>query len=152
MRLHTSLTYEQVEAALHRAKGKGHVATDVQFQDTQPEGAVSYRLMAEHGSHTHDRAFEIQLGVSKLDPYQPLPADYVNQFGKRQKTRRSTNGGGNAWAATWHEWGWFMAEVFAADPDAMFGNRGKPGRPGWGYDGVTDFDQKTNYQFLLPED
>jgi hypothetical protein len=149
MRLHTKLTYEQVEAALRRAKNKGHVATDVQFQGTQPDGAMSYRLIAEYGSRTHNGAFDVQLGVSKYDPYVPLPADYVNQYGKRQKTRRSTNGKHYTWAATWHEWGWFMAEIFDADPRAMFGNRGKPGRPGWGYDGVDDFDQKTNWQFCL---
>lgn len=148
MRLHTRLTYEQVEEALRRAKSKGHIAGDVEFQGTQPSGSVSYRLIGQFGSNTHDRAFEVQLGVDRNLPYTPLPADYVNQFGKRQKTRRTSNSHKNTtYAATWHEWGWFMAEIFEADPQAMFGNRGKPGRPGWGYDGRDDFDQKTNWQF-----
>lgn len=141
MRLHTKLNRGDINAALERAKIKKRIAPGVYFATNKPES---------HGSHTHDHAFEIQLGSDGGDFASLVPASAKNAYGKPQKTRRPRqNGGGGElrFAATWHEWGWFMAEVFAVDPDAMFGNRGKPGKPGWGYDGVADFEEKTNYQF-----
>jgi len=112
MRLHTSLAYEQVEAALRRAKDKKRVAPGVQFADTNPPGSASLRNIRVVPSFSHPSAYEVQLGTE----------------------------GDNTAYVTWHEWGWFMAEVFAADPDAMFGS---------GYDGVDSFNEKTDYQFEL---
>ena len=146
MRLHTSLSYEQVEAALSRAKNNGKVDKSVQFVDTNAPGTQTYRNMAVHGSHTHARSFEVQLGAYE---YTPIP-EPVNRYGRTQKTRRRSQNG--SWAATWREWGWFMAEVYADDPLARWGQRpkydGKDDRR-WGYFDLTDFDQKTDYEFCL---
>jgi hypothetical protein len=138
MRLHTSLSEVQVMAALQRAKDAGHVAED-----------VSFTILSARPSRTHTRQFEVQLGVDKSLPYKPLPDNYVNQYGKRQKTRRSTNGSARTWAATWHEWGWFMAEAFEADPDSRWGDDPNRAKHPWGYFDQSDFDQKTEYAFCL---
>jgi hypothetical protein len=146
MRLHTSLTHQQVEAALERAKKAGRVDPNIYPVDTNSPDATSFCNMAEHGSKTHVRSFEIQLGS---DIYTPIP-EPVTRFGRTQKTRRRSQNG--TWAATWREWGWFMAEVFAADPNARWGTApkydGKDERR-WGYFDLTDFDQKTKYEFCL---
>lgn len=133
MRLHTKLTYGAVYAALRDAKKAGHVAEDVQFAG-----------FTTHSSRSRDHAFEVQLGVPKSGPYVPLPADYKNQFGKRQKTRRTSQHGEN-YAATWHEWGWFMSAVLNLDPEAVWGS------VSYGYNGVDDFNEKTRYQFCLED-
>lgn len=139
MRLHTKLDREQILTALVKAKAAGHVADDVRFE----------RLEEQPSSRTHDHQFEIQLGVPKALPYVPLPADYTNQYGKRQKTRRTTNGSANNYAATWHEWGWFMAELFEEDPESRWGSDPDRARHPWGYFSQQDFDAKTDYQFVI---
>jgi hypothetical protein len=130
MRLHTRLTETEVASALDRAKKNNLITQDVFFDPIE-----------ERGSSTHPRAFEIQLGAENGGG---LPEDYTNQHGKRQKCRRVRNGSYSAYyrfAATWHEWGWFMAEVFHADPAARWGDKS------WGYNGRDDFDSKTRGQF-----
>jgi hypothetical protein len=59
---------------------------------------------------------------------------------KRRRINSGTHGAGNAWAATWDEWGFFMAEVFARDASAMFGP----------YEGADDFGNKTKGAYPLP--
>ncbi len=149
MRLHTKLSYAYVYAALKRAKDAGRVTPDVQFLDLEP-----------HKSRTHPFGWEIQLGT--YDKYS-LPAGTVDQRGKAMRVRRYKNSGTrgaagsdgwvtpSAYAATWHEWGWFMAAVFEADPDARWGSL-----KGWGYRSLGDFTVKTKGAFdkplFLPED
>lgn len=145
MKLHTSLTSTQVYAALHRAQDSGLVTNDVRFFD-----------FAEAGSRSHDRAFEIQLGTWEKDS---LPKGYRDQNGHKLTVRRYKNSGsrgaaneyggseGSVWAATWHEWGWFMVEIFNADPNAVFGS---PTARGYGgYKSREDFDVKTKGLFKL---
>ena len=43
-------------------------------------------------------------------------------------------------AASWTEWGWFLARVFAKDPEARAGQ----------YRGVEDFNEQTRYRFVEP--
>lgn len=134
MRLHTSLEWHEVADAIYRAKARGNVAI----------GVVLMQGGRTTGSRTHDRRFNVQLAA---DPGTPLPFGYRDQYGKRLHTRRARNFGrpGEFYdfgkAATWHEWGWFMAEVFALDPLAMFGSHA------YGYDGVADFHRKTGERF-----
>src|ERR1700722_2690850 len=154
MRLHTKLNRSEIHAALDRAKLYGHVADDVQFLDTNKPDAQTYQVIAQYSSQTHDNAFEISLGVDKDHTYQPLPDNYRNQFGTRQKTRRTARIYGY-WAATWEEWGWFIAEIFKADPDARWGTRPRyDGRDKyrWGYFDHADFDAKTGYKFVEDTD
>lgn len=138
MKVHTNLTADDLAIALFTAKNKGHVAADVGFTVFHGFGPYKGRPNS-HGSLTHDRAFEVQLGVSRSRPA-TLPKGTVNRHGAPQKNRHTANSGGS-WAATWHEWGWFMAEVFKRDQHAMFGT------VKYGYNGVDDFNEKTNYQF-----
>jgi hypothetical protein len=136
MRLHTNLDYTGISHALQQAKRAGHVAWDVTFQDG----------LVPHGSRTHPRAYEVQLGTWEKDS---LPKGYRDQNGQQLHVRRFKNTGdrgassgyygGAVWAATWDEWGWFIAFVFAADPDARFGH----------YASYADFTVKTGGKFGL---
>jgi hypothetical protein len=135
-----------VQLALRQAKEAGQVTPDVIFVD----GLVQYRSM------THPRAFEVQLGTH--DKFS-LPPGTTDQYGKKMRVRRYRNSGSSGassawvtggcpvWAATWHEWGWFMANVFAMDPDARFG-----GATGWRYAGEADFNRKTGNLFNAQRD
>ena len=135
MRFHTHLSEHHLHTALQRAKDKGRVAEDVEFM-----------VLEEKTSRTHPRAFEVQLGVRKNHPYRPLPENHVNQYGRRQKTRRTANGVGGWYAATWHEWGWFIAELFELDPQSRWGSNRS------GYFSQDDFDAKTKWQFDLDDE
>jgi len=132
MRLHTNLTELDLWNALRKAVSDGHITADVWFDPIEA-----------HGSSTHPRAFEIQLGASNGGN---LPAGYVNQYNKRQKCRRVRNAANPElrFSATWHEWGWFLAEIFEMDPTARVGGKKNPV-----YNGRDDFDCKTHYQFEL---
>jgi hypothetical protein len=130
MRLHTKLGGYQLSQALQRAKDKGRIG-----------GSVVFAVDSVHGSRTHPRAFELQLGTWD----NTLPAGTVDQRGHKLRYRRTRNinrDDANRYAATWHEWGWLIAEIFDADPSARFG-----GEKGWGYKNRADFDEKTNWQF-----
>lgn len=136
MKLHTSLTSREVHDALDEAKADGKVTRDVEF--------VEYD---QGGSYTHERRFDIQLGTWNKHS---LPADYRDQHGKRLAVRRYKNtgttgassgvfGGDQVWAATYDEWGWFIAEVMYRDPKAVFGS----------YKGVEGFNERTKGKFVL---
>jgi hypothetical protein len=141
MRLHTSLTYPQILAALNAAKQDGRIAEDVMLTCTH------------HRSSTHQRAFEIQLGA--YDKHS-LPAGTVDQHGRKMSVRRYKNGGNigatsdtgfghgdeSVWAATYDEWGWFIAEIFAADPEALWGSPKNPQ-----YENADDFNRLTCRKF-----
>lgn len=130
MRLHTKLDALEVRAALQRAQSRGLVTWDVDMTVFTPRR-----------SQTHDHGYEIQLGT--YDKFS-LPAGYKDQYGKTMHVRRyrNSNHGDAEWAATWHEWGWFMKEVFDADPSARWG-----GLTGWGYRDLEDFNRKTEGAF-----
>jgi hypothetical protein len=148
MKLHTELTSSQVHAALYEAVKKGKVAPDIQLMN-----------FGKAGSRSHARAFEIHLGTWEKGS---LPKGYRDQNGHKLSTRRFSNSGdsgasseyyghdGAVWAATWHEWGWFMVEIFDADPNAVFGS---PTARGYGgYKSRADFDEKTNGAFMSETD
>lgn len=135
MKLHTNLRSGEIYDAMHNAHEKYGVSVHVNVAD------LVYRQ-----SRSHERAFDIQLGANVNDD---LPLDYVDQHGKRMRKRRTRNSGNSGtfyglppgpgrYAATWHEWGHFMSEVFKMDPDARFDRV---------YDGAEDFHEKTNGEF-----
>jgi hypothetical protein len=150
MKLHTNLTGAEVCKALSRAKARGLITSDVHFviwdKDTP--------------SRTHPHGIDLQLGTYEKDS---LPRGTLDQHGHKMNVRRYKNTGnrgansdsewaGNEgiWAATWHEWGWFIAEIFAADPAARFGaNPARCARPEYagGYASPADFHAKTGYRF-----
>lgn len=130
MRLHTKLDHMDVAAAMERAKQAGHVSRDVMFMTFEP-----------HKSRTHPQAFELRLGSWDWR----LPEGTKDRTGRNMPRRRPLNTRDRStYAATWHEWGWFMAQVFWADPDARFGDL-----KDWHYAGYADFMDKTEDAFDL---
>jgi hypothetical protein len=137
MKLHTTLTSMEVSQALDRVKRLDLVTPDVHF--IQLDGT---------GSRSRPRGYEIQLGTYDKNS---LPEGYTDQNGRPVKTRhfksKGDDGASTGWyepdiyAASWHEWGWFMAEIFREDPDAIWGSKS------WGYHGVKDFNEKTKDVF-----
>lgn len=91
MRIHTDrLTHQDVIEAARRA---GRYTVNVRF--------------TEHGSQRRDHAFNVSLtGTSSRRPN--------NAAGGR-----FANGLSDAHAATWDEWGMFLAELFRRDPAAV---------------------------------
>ena len=126
MRIHTYLTENEIRLCMLTAKRKGKVAEDVHFDP-----------LARYTSRSREHAWEVQLGSSKCGG---LPEHYVNMYGKRQKTRRTRNSSDMVlrYAATWHEWGWFLNEIFDMDSTAHVGRI---------YKNRLDFDKQTKYQF-----
>lgn len=101
MKLHTSLARTDVCAALRAVKADGQMAEDVMFMQLDAEG-----------SRTHERGFKVQLGT-----YDPGSGP-----GKSRHFKNSGQyGASRVWAATYDEWGYFIAEVFRRDPGASFG-------------------------------
>lgn len=83
------------------------------------EGITLYLTDDCYGSRSHDRAYEIRLtGSSKYAPR--------NMPGYK--------------AATYEEWGRFIARLFAYEPSAKIGH----------YKNEADFHEKTKYAFELP--
>lgn len=89
-----------------------------------------------HGSRTHDRSFDVHLTGSS---------------NRRAMSPPKPHGASDDYAATWDEWGVFLAHVFAADPDARCGRSVK--RPE--YADAVDFHNRTFGRFgslALPDD
>lgn len=125
MRIYSDkITENGLHGALRHAQDAGLVHRNVEF--------AQFNV---NGSRTHKHRYDVQLGSYD---HCVLPGA-TNQYGKPQKTRRvrNSNYGDQRFSATWHEWGWFIAELYRIDPDA---------RIGW-YENVADFDEKTNWQF-----
>lgn len=124
MRLHSDLhTTKTIYAAMSQAKDDGRVADHVFFY-----------IFDDRGSRTRDRAWEIQLGT-----YDKLPGDKRGWKNTGQYGADSKLNGGGIYAATYDEWGWFIAELFNYDKDAVFG----------GYKGRDDFNSQTRNKYIL---
>jgi hypothetical protein len=148
MKLHTNLSYSDIHAALVQAKIKGLISEDVRLM----------KLEGPTNSRSHTYGYDFALGTWDKSS---LPRGYRDQNGHKLSTRRYSNSGqygaaseynGEAvWSATWHEWGWFMVEIFEADPSACFGSPTAK-RSSWGYKSRADFDEKTNGAFMSETD
>jgi hypothetical protein len=120
MKLHSDkITIDNIYAALLAAKNAGGVAKDVTF-------VVGHKSLSRSRQH----GYEIQLGTLDKTSGPTRTRHYKNS---------GTNGAENVYAATYAEWGWFIAELFAIDPDATFGP----------YKGIDDFNTKTGFLFVL---
>lgn len=118
MRFHTNThTRSSIADALQSAKDAGQVPASVYIE-----------TCSEHRSTKRARGFEIS-----LRSFEKVPGD------KRRRPNPGTGERGHdgEWAATWDEWGWFIAALFDAEPDAIFGN----------YDGQIGFDTYTSWKF-----
>lgn len=115
MKLHSDVhNYSSISRALLDAQNRGQVAADVHMVIFVPVRSRSHRY-----------GFEIQLGTYNKTSGPANSRHYKNS---------GTYGASNIYAATYDEWGWFLAEVFAQDPDAIFGP----------YKGRDDFNTRTH--------
>jgi len=117
MRLHSdTLDGMAVRGALESARDAGRISWSVGFMTLDTKG-----------SRSRARGFEIRLEAEPGDGH--------------RRTNTGTRGAGDYYAATWDEWGYFIAELFALDPAAIFG----------GYDGAADFHAQTKGKFQRSE-
>jgi hypothetical protein len=120
MKLHSDVIYHgMVTASLRTAKLAGHIAEDVYFVklDVSPSRSRKYGLEIQLG------AFDKTSGPSR----------------SRRYKNRGNAGADSVYSATWYEWGFFIAELFIIDPDAVFG----------AYKGIDSFNAQTSNLFVL---
>jgi hypothetical protein len=103
-----------------------HTSADAHTVHTAAKLArVNFDRMAERGSRTHDRAFDVTLtGESARLPNGGRSGRYV--FGQA-----------NVHAATWDQWGVFIGAIFDVDPDARMSY----------YSNAADFHEQTSWRF-----
>lgn len=99
MIIHTNLTFEEFGAL---------VATPKLNAD------VFYDRWTESGSRTHARKFDLLLAG--------IAGPTAKNGARRRRTNSGQWGAGYEWAATFDEWGWFLAALFDADPAARCGS------------------------------
>jgi hypothetical protein len=100
MKLHTTLSREQIRTALRYAKIQDTVGTDIVI--SRIDSAVS---------RSHSHAYELMLG--SCQKHRP--------DGKCRRVRVNGAYDWERYAATWDEWGWFIAQIMKMDPHAKFG-------------------------------
>lgn len=126
MKLHTNLTEAEVREALARAQASADVPADIEFDQFNV-----------NGSRTHRYSYDVHLATERKDT---RADDTVRPAARYVGVR------GQLRAASYDEWGAFLAELFAADEDAH-------ARP---YKGKDDFHAKTGYAYAdsgeMPED
>lgn len=124
MRLHTNVIgYTQtIRNALKAEQAAGRIAPH-----------VSFKTLEQRGSRTHTFAYEVQLEADIRD--NGRRAGNSGSFGAM---RAEVDG----YAATYDEWGWLIAALYAIDADALWGSVKYPQyldaahfqeRTGWSY-------------------
>lgn len=119
MRIHSDYhNRSTVLAALRHCKDAGLI-----------HPSVNADVLTEHGSRKRRRGIEVQLGAHEGAPwFLPEPSrEFLAEYGPKAQraasVRRRRNGGSYGasgadlpMAATWHEWGYFLAALFHDDP------------------------------------
>jgi hypothetical protein len=123
MKLHTSLDEDEIRACMNRAQAAGELPADIVFD-----------VFGQAGSRSHPHGFEIHLASARKD----TRADSVT----RKNNPMAGSHGGPRYAASYDEWGWFLAELFTADPDA----KAAP------YKNADDFHAKTRWAYAAGTD
>ena len=112
MKLHTKLDIGEVYNSLIVTKARELMTEDIFFHQ-----------LIEQPSKSHPHGFIIQLATTDQQSG-PKNSRYYKNTGKRGA--HSETGLGRAdeslWAATYDEWGWFIADLFERDPGASFGH------------------------------
>ena len=98
--------------------------------DSEVPSHVGFDKFISGGSRTRKHAWDLHLATDTK-----IAGD---------KRRHGNPGNGraprsDAYAATYDEWGYFIARLFEKDPNAIFGN----------YKGQDDFDSQTTWKFCL---
>ena len=120
MKLHTNtLTRSDIREALAESKAAGLI-----------DPAVGFEMLEDKGSRSHSHAFEVQLGWY---------GEKIKGDGRRYKNS-GKNGSDTVYAATYDEWGEFIADLMDRDHDAVFGT----------YKGYQGFHEATNWQYGGP--
>lgn len=117
MKLHSDkLTRTDVVEALTMSQKAGLI-----------DQAVGFEILEERGSRSHSHAFEVQLGW------------YGNKVKGDGRRFKNTGKGGadSVYAATYDEWGQFIAELMERDHNATFGT----------YKGYQGFHEATRFQY-----
>jgi hypothetical protein len=118
MRIHSNvLTHEHLYDAMNAAK-------------LGADGVFIIDSMV-HGSRKRHHAIEVKLGANASR----------DRNGKMRRPRNSGQYGSDrrdpAKAATYDEWGYWIAELYVIDPDAIVGP----------YDNAEDFHRQTDYRY-----
>ena len=115
MKIHTNLTWAELEATLHHP----NLINEVYFDGLE-----------EHGSASRVRAFDVTLRAWE--------SVNLRTGQKRRHPNTGTRGADHyEYAATYDEWGWFFARLYAADPTARC----------WAYASAEDFHDKTEGKY-----
>lgn len=124
MRIHTNstMTWQQIHAALSEQQKLGRIARH-----------VSFKTLDEHGSRTHRAAFEIQLEADERD--NGRRAGNSGSYGALQPEH-------DGYAATYDEWGWLLAALFVIDNDMIVGTPRSPV-----YSGAENFHRRTAWTY-----
>lgn len=101
MRIHTdTLTESDLYRALHAAWG------DDDARNHTGHGHFWLVKAEKHGSRKRDHAFEVALaGDGTVSKRRRNPGTSANRSAQED------------YAATWDQWGWFLAELFKRDPN-----------------------------------
>jgi hypothetical protein len=106
MKLHSNnITEQDIRDALKTEKESGRIAPTVTFKVLDPKG-----------SRSHVRAFEVQLHSW----------DYVPRDGRRRGNDGAYGAMQEYWAATYDEWGFFLAALYRVDPNMVCGTVKNP--------------------------
>lgn len=103
MRIHTKLERHQIVAALRDAKRWGQISQ-----------SVSFDRLDEHRSTKAPRRFDV-----KLEAWAKQDDDGRRQINTGTTGAPSGSGGAPIYAATYDEWGYFLAGIFERDADAI---------------------------------
>ena len=130
MKLHTTLTRTDINTAYRDVRDIGHIPYD-----------VSIFKMDDQASRSHPCGYLIKLGTYD-GTSGPSKIRYRLNTGKWGLDR-------TVFAATYDEWGWFIARIFELDPNAKWSNSS-----GIRYADAEDFIKKTNGKFpvRLPDE
>jgi len=109
MKLHTKLDIGEVYNSLIVTKARELMTEDIYFHQ-----------LIEQPSKTHPKGYIIQLATTDQRSG-PKNSRYYKNTGKRG-ANSERNTGEALWAATFDEWGWFIADLFERDPGARFGH------------------------------
>lgn len=133
MRIHTdTITPYDVSKALRLEKEAGRI-----------DAGVYLETNSQHGSHSRAWGVEIKLAATGKTP-------------GRRFTNHGAYGAGDAYAATYDEWGWLLAALFAMDPKAFAGSANYPvyqdaehfhERTGWSYNPLALIREVSKYSY-----
>jgi hypothetical protein len=108
MKMHTKLSSQDIYDSMTVSKARGLMTDDIRF--------IQFK---EQPSKSHPNGFLVQLGTYDQKSG-PKNSRYYKNTGKRG-AHSERNEGEPVWAATYDEWGWFLADIFDRDPDARLG-------------------------------